>query len=130
MNLHPRGVIIRASKYPVNDTINRLVVYLQEKGATIYARINQQTELHNVGIEIPPLQFILFGSPIVGGKVMAENPVAALDLPLKLIAWEDKHKKVWIGYNDSSYLEKRYTLSPVAGSTLNLDKLISLALKI
>ena len=128
--LNPEGVVIRESMYPVDETIDRLVSFLQNKGATIYARINQQTELNGAGLHILPLQFILFGNPQTGGPIMAVNPIAALDLPLKIIAWEDDHKKVWIAYNDAQYLEHRYALTPAESSSLNLDGLVKAALKL
>src|SRR5580765_1168625 len=88
--MDPRGVIIRPSKYSVKETINRLVIFLEQHGVTVYTRINQQSEVQKAGIDIPPMEFILFGNPKAGGPIMAENPVAALDLPLKIIAWEDQ----------------------------------------
>jgi len=67
----------------------------------------------------------MFGNPKAGGPLMAENPLVALDLPLKVIAWEDKEKKVWVAYNNASYIEERYNLSHNENSPLNLDPLIS-----
>ncbi|MCF2446667.1 DUF302 domain-containing protein [Dyadobacter sp. CY345] len=118
------GVIIRPTDYSVEDATNRLVILLQNKGATIYARINQQTESYNAGQKILPLEFILFGNPHGGSQIMAENPVAALDLPLKIIVWEDSSHKRWIAYNAGWYFQKRYSLSPQLETLLNLDKLI------
>jgi len=121
------GVIIRPTDYSVEDATNRLVIFLQTSGATIYARINQQTEAHNAGHKILPLECIVFGNPRNGSIIMAENPVAALDLPLKLVVWEDPRNKRWIAYNADWYIEKRYSLSARSAGVLNLDKLISMA---
>src|SRR6201986_2176024 len=96
--MNPNGVIIRPSGYSVKETIDRLQVFLLQHGATIYARIDQQAEVQKAGQNIPPLEFILFGNPKAGGPIMAENPLAALDLPLKAIAWEDKDGRAWLGY--------------------------------
>jgi len=90
--MNPNGVITKPSPYSVKETIDRLQIFLQQHGATIYARIDQQAELQKAGINIPPLEFIMFGNPKAGGPVMVENPIAALDLPLKVIAWEDDQK--------------------------------------
>src|SRR5689334_22855087 len=95
---HPKGVIVHLSPYTVNDTMNRLASFLQEHGATIYARIDQQAEVRSAGINTLPLEFLLFGNPHAGGPIMAENPLAALDLPLKVIAWEDAQQRVWLAY--------------------------------
>src|SRR5690349_14791510 len=97
----PAGVIIRKSQYTVKETIDHLQVALEQHNVTIYARIDQQQELQKAGLEISPLEFLLFGNPVAGGPVMIENPLASLDLPLKVIAWEDQQQTVYIAYNDS-----------------------------
>jgi uncharacterized protein (DUF302 family) len=126
--MNPEGVITRESKYSVKETIDRLQAFLEQHGATIYARINQQAEVQKAGLNLSPLEFLLFGNPKAGGVLMAENPLVALDLPLKVIAWEDAQKKVWISYNEDAYIEKRYALSHTENSPINLDPLISKAL--
>jgi uncharacterized protein (DUF302 family) len=117
----PKGIIIRPSKYSVKETIDRLQQFLRQHDVTIYARIDQQKEVNNTGQNIPPLEFMLFGNPKAGGPVMAENPIAALDLPLKVVAWEDRDKQVWLGYNDRSYISERYHLSGDISSPLDID---------
>ncbi|MDB4923247.1 MAG: hypothetical protein JWQ54_5230 [Mucilaginibacter sp.] len=129
-HMNPKGIIIRPSKYTVKETMNRLVVFLQQRGAIVYARINQQAEVNQIGLDLPPLEFLMFGSPKSGGPVMIENPVAALDFPLKIIAWEDKERKSWIAYNDAAYFKERYALSDDLAMSLELDDLISEALEI
>lgn len=123
------GVILQESPYTVKETIDRITAFLKEHGAKIYTRIDQQDELKKAGLTIPPLEFILFGNPKAGGPIMMENPAAALDLPLKVIAWEDEQKKVFIAYNEASYIEERHGLTHNANSPLNLAPLISAALK-
>ena len=127
--MKPKGVTIRQSLYPVNETIDRLQEFLLQHGATIYARINQQNEATNVGINLPPLEFILFGNPKAGSPIMIENPLVALDLPLKIIAYEDDRKKVWLAYNEAGYIEERYSLSHNENSPLALDHVIDMAMK-
>jgi len=126
--MNANGVIIKPSPYSVKETIDRLEAFLQQHGVTIYCRIDQQAELQKAGLNIPPLEFIMFGNPKAGGPIMIENPVTALDLPLKVIAWEDNSKNVYVAYNDGSYIEERFTLAHDANSPLNLDNLISMAL--
>jgi len=119
-----KGIIVRPSPYPVKEAIDRLQEFLLQHGATIYARINQQEELRKTGQTIAPLEFLLFGNPKAGGPVMIENRLAALDLPLKIIAWEDDQQKVWVAYNDSSYIRERFDLSETISLPLNLDPLV------
>ncbi|WPU92927.1 DUF302 domain-containing protein [Mucilaginibacter sabulilitoris] len=122
---NPNGVTVRQSRYSVKETIDRIQTALEEHDVTIYARINQQQELQKVGQVIPPLEFLLFGNPKAGGPVMSENPVAALDLPLKVIAWQDEQQAVHVAYNDASYIKIRYFLSANVSAPLNIDPLIS-----
>ena len=126
--MDPKGVMVLSSAYSVKETIDRLQQFLQQHGAIIYARINQQEEAVKAGLQLPPLEFILFGNPKIGGAVMAETPLAALDLPLKVIAWEEHPGKVKIAYNKASYLEERYSLSSAATSTLDLEHIVAAAL--
>ncbi len=126
---NPEGVIIRQSRLPVKETIDHFETFLQQHGATIYSRINQQAELQKTGINIPPLEFIMFGNPKAGGPIMVENPISALDLPLKIIAWEDQQKSVWIAWNDAAYIEARYGLAVKENTPLNLLPIIEMALE-
>jgi uncharacterized protein (DUF302 family) len=124
------GVSFRQSKYSVRETIDHLESFLVQHGATIYARVNQEAEVVNSGQNLFPLEFLLllFGNPVGGGPLMAENPLIALDLPLKVIAWQDDQRKVWLAYNDGAYIEKRYSIPHSPNSALHLDHLIDLAL--
>jgi uncharacterized protein (DUF302 family) len=127
--MNQKGIIIRPSNYAVKESMNRLVVFLQQQGATIYARINQQAEVNQTGQHLAPLEILMFGNPKSGGPVMIKNPVAALDLPLKIIAWEDEHQKSWVAYNDAAYLKERHTLPDDVLSPLDLGDLVAAALK-
>ncbi len=122
--MNPQGVIIKASPYTVKETIDRLQAILQSNGVTIYARIDQQNELQKTGQTIPPLEFILFGNPKSGGPIMEENPIAALDLPLKVIAWQDNEQKVWVAYNSAAYIKERHSLSDHVSAPIDLDPLM------
>jgi uncharacterized protein (DUF302 family) len=122
--MNPQEITIKSSPHSVKDTIDKLQAVLQSNGVTIYARIDQQAELHKTGQIIPPLEFILFGNPKSGGPIMIENPVAALDLPLKVIAWQDNEQKVWVAYNTAAYIKGRYSLSDQVSAPIDLDPLM------
>lgn len=127
--MEAKGVTIRKSKYAVKETIDRIQSFVQQHGATVYARINQQAEVNNNGGQLLPLEFILFGNPAAGGLLMKNNPLVALDLPLKVIAWEDDKQNVWVAYNDGGYIEGRYGLPHLQGSPLYLNQLIDMVFK-
>jgi uncharacterized protein (DUF302 family) len=124
-----KGVTINTSPFPVKETIDKIEAFLQQHGATIYARINQQDEVQKSGQNMRPLEFILFGNPKAGGPIMIENPLAALDLPLKVISWEAENGDVFVAYNTQLYIEERYNLKHKENSALNLSPPIAAALK-
>ena len=105
------GIVSQPSPYSVTESIDRLVTILQSKGITIFARIDQQVEAEKVGLSLRPTQLLLFGNPQAGTPLMVAEPTIALDLPLKVVAWEAADGKVWLGYNDVHYLQQRYLLS-------------------
>jgi len=119
-----KGIVTQQVTYNVKESIDKLQAIIEKNGATIYARIDQQSELKKSGITINPLEFLLFGNPVAGGRLMAENPVVALDLPLKIIAWEDDKQQTWLAYNEAAYVQERYELNPDVNSPLDLGKLI------
>ncbi|MBW4448160.1 MAG: DUF302 domain-containing protein [Spirirestis rafaelensis WJT71-NPBG6] len=105
------GIISQLSQYSVPVTIDRLEAVLQVKGITIFARIDQQAEAEKVGLSLCPTQLLLFGNPKAGTSLMVAEPTIALDLPLKVLAWEATDGKVWVSYNDPNYLKQRFSLS-------------------
>lgn len=119
-----KGITVRTCVSSVKETMDKLTILLGKKGAIVYARIDQQAEAQRTGQELPPLEFLLFGSPKAGVPIMAENALAALDLPLKIICWEDKKGQVWVAYNKASYIRERFCLEPVVADPLDLDGLV------
>lgn len=107
----PNGIISQPSSHSVPETIDRLTAVLQAKGITIFARIDQQVEAEKVGLSLRPTQLLLFGSPKAGTPLMVAEPTVALDLPLKVLAWEAVDGTVWLSYNDPIYLQQRFSLS-------------------
>ncbi|MBW4444867.1 MAG: DUF302 domain-containing protein [Plectolyngbya sp. WJT66-NPBG17] len=95
----------------MTKTIDRLEAILQAKGIAIFARIDQQAEAEKVGLSMRPTQLLLFGNPKAGTPLMVAEPTIALDLPLKVLAWEASDGKVWLSYNDADYLKQRFSLS-------------------
>ena len=123
-----KGIKTLQSPFTVSETINRLVAFLQQHGATIYARIDQQAELATIGQQISPIQMLMFGNPRTGGPLMSLKPFSALDLPLKILAWQDEQKKCWVAFNEADYIKDRYTLPSDLTAPLDLLPLINKAL--
>ena len=104
------GIISKASKYSVPETLDRVDALLQSKGIKIFVRIDHSGEAEKAGLKMPPTQLLIFGNPKGGTPVMLAAPTAAIDLPLKALAWQDADGKVWLSYNDPEYLKRRYGL--------------------
>ena len=105
------GIISKASKYSVPETLDRVDALLQSKGIKIFVRVDHSGAAEKVGLKMPPTQLLIFGNPKGGTPVMLAAPTAAIDLPLKALAWQDADGKVWLSYNDPEYLKKRYGLT-------------------
>jgi len=110
MHTPPPGVTSKQSHHSVRESIDRLQGLLTAKGITIFARIDQQAEARKAGLELPAIEFLLFGNPRAGTPLMLAVPASALDLPLKAVAWEDADGKVWLSYNEPGYIQQRYGL--------------------
>ncbi|MGB8524178.1 MAG: DUF302 domain-containing protein [Candidatus Acidiferrales bacterium] len=105
------GIISKESKYSVPETLDRVDALLRSKGIKIFVRVDHSGEAEKVGLKMPPTQLLIFGNPKGGTPVMLAAPTAAIDLPLKALAWQDADGKVWLSYNDPEYLKKRYGLT-------------------
>jgi uncharacterized protein (DUF302 family) len=84
---------------------------LRGKGVQIFARIDHSGEAARVGMKMHPTQLLIFGNPRGGTPIMLAEPTAAIDLPLKALAWEDANGQVWLSYNDPIFLKERYGLT-------------------
>ena len=124
-DITPAGVTVKPSAWNARESIDKLEAFLQKAGVTIYARIDQQSEMKKVGLSSGAIEFLEFGNPKAGGPVMLENPIAALELPLKVLAYDDAQGKTWIAYNQGSYIRERYGLKEATSAPLNLDGVIA-----
>lgn len=99
-----------SSPYSVPETLKRVEALFQEKGLTIFCRVDHSGEAEKAGLKMQPTQLILFGSPKGGTPVMVASPTIAIDLPLKALIWEDAGGKVWVSYNSPEYLQQRHNV--------------------
>lgn len=108
--MEDHGIIELTSPYSVPDTVDRLISALQSHKMEIFARIDQQAAAKRAGLEMPAMELIIFGNPTVGTPLMLKYPSIAIDLPLKLLVWEDAAGVVRVGYNSPEYLQERHLL--------------------
>jgi uncharacterized protein (DUF302 family) len=106
------GIIDKASIHSVEQTVDRLKDILHSKGVTLFALVDHSGEAEKVGMKMRPTKLLIFGSPRAGTPLMLAAPSIALDLPLKILVWEDGQGKVWLSYNSPQYLMQRHDLPP------------------
>ena len=123
------GIVDLASQHSVDETVERLKGILHAKNVTLFAIIDHSGEAEKVGMKMPPTKLLIFGNPKSGTPLMRTAPHSAIDLPLKILVWEDGHegaaRKAWISYNSPSYLAKRHALP--AELIPNIDAIEGLA---
>jgi uncharacterized protein (DUF302 family) len=103
-------ITTKTSPWSVADTVSRLTGLLSAKGMKVFALIDQSAEARQVGMQLRETVLVLFGNPAAGTPVMAAAPMSALDLPLKVLVWEnDGHASV--SYYGPAALAARYSLS-------------------
>jgi len=104
------GLITMKSPYSVDETLDRFEQALKSKGMTIFTRINHAKGAEDVDLKLRPTTVLIFGNPKIGTLLMQSNQTAGIDLPLKLLAWQDADGQVWIAYNDPGYIAARHNI--------------------
>ena len=96
------------SAHSVTATIDKLEAVLRKKGMTIFKRVTHSEAGAKVGIEIRDTELLIFGNPKIGTKLMQCGQTAAMDLPMKGLAYKDESGQVWLAYNDPQYIANRH----------------------
>ncbi len=104
------GIINKLSNHSVDETVEKLKGILQAKGVTLFALVDHSGEAEKAGMKMRPTKLLIFGSPKAGTPLMLAAPSSAIDLPLKILIWEDAQGKVWVSYNSPGYLQQRHGL--------------------
>jgi uncharacterized protein (DUF302 family) len=102
------GIIDTPSNHSVDETVEKLKSILRDKGITLFALVDHSGEAEKAGMEMPPTKLLVFGNPKGGTTVMLAARSIAIDLPLKVLVWEDGRGKTWLSYNSPEYLQKRH----------------------
>jgi uncharacterized protein (DUF302 family) len=104
------GIVNKPSRHSVDETLAKLQTILQAKGIAVFAMVDHSGEAAKVGMKMRPTKLLIFGNPKGGTPLMLAAPSIALDLPLKILIWEDDQGKVWVSYNTPEYLAERHDL--------------------
>ncbi len=106
------GIIDKLSHRAVEETVEKLKGILQSKGVALFAIVDHSGEAEKVGMKMRPTKLLIVGSPKAGTPLMQAAPSVAIDLPLKILVWDDGQGKVWVSFNSPAYLQQRHSLPP------------------
>jgi uncharacterized protein (DUF302 family) len=105
-----KGIVDVLSKHSVDETVKKLEKILEAKGIRIFAVVDHSGEAEKSGLTMRPTKLLIFGNPKAGTPLMLAAPSIAIDLPLKILVWEDNNERVWVSYNSPDYLRERHSL--------------------
>jgi uncharacterized protein (DUF302 family) len=105
------GLTTIPSSYGPKDTMNRLEAAVAAKGMTVFARIDHAAGARAVGLSLRPTEVLIFGNAQAGTPLMQSAQTIGINLPLKVLVWQDISGNAWLFYNDSGWLAQRHGLS-------------------
>jgi uncharacterized protein (DUF302 family) len=104
------GVTTKTSSKSVAETIDGLKGVMADRGFTVFNVIDHSGVAERVGVQMPDSKLVMFGKPAVGAAAMVAAPLAALDIPLKVLVWVDGNGAVSVSYNSPGFLSERHHL--------------------
>jgi CubicO group peptidase (beta-lactamase class C family)/uncharacterized protein (DUF302 family) len=104
----PKTVVAQESKFGVDETVECLTKQLAEAKVTLFATYDHSANASGVGLELRPTKVLVFGNPQVGTKLMRDRQPTGIELPLRILVWEDARKRVWVGYPNMDRLATDY----------------------
>jgi uncharacterized protein (DUF302 family) len=104
------GLVEIPSSHSVAETVEKLKGILQANGVTLFAFVDHSGEAEKARLKMRPTKLLIFGNPKAGTPVMLAAPSSAIDLPLKILIWEDAQGKVWITHNSTAFLQERHNV--------------------
>jgi len=105
------GIVAQKSRHSVDETVRKLEEALRARNINLFALIDHSGEAEKVGLQMPNTKLVIFGAPQAGTPIMVAAPSSAIDLPLKVLIFEDVEGSVWLYHNSPSYLRSRHGFS-------------------
>lgn len=106
------GMIIRSSPHDGATTADQLRRFVEAHDLKVFARIDHDCAAADVGLELPFTQVLIFGNPRAGTPLMRHTPSLAIDLPLRVLVWQDAAGYTWVGYDDPEWVAARHGMLP------------------
>jgi uncharacterized protein (DUF302 family) len=107
---HIEGLTTVASSFSPKETMDRLEAEIRAKGMSVFARVDHAAGATEAGLELRPTNLIIFGNARGGTPLMQASQTAGIDLPLKVLVWQDTAGKTWLSYNEPSWIVQRHGL--------------------
>jgi uncharacterized protein (DUF302 family) len=107
----PRGLATLPSAHPAAETAARLEALLAERGVRLFARIDHAEGASEAGLPLRPTLVLVFGDPRAGTPLMQSRQTAGIDLPLKMLVWEDEAGRCWVSYDRPEYVAERHGIT-------------------
>ena len=111
MQQTPDGLITKKSVLSPVETMERLEAAIREKGMSVFARVDHSGGAAGIGMPLRFTQLLIFGNPKGGTPLMQSRQTIGIDLPLRLLVWQDARGEVWVSYDDPSYLAARHAVT-------------------
>ena len=119
------AVVTKRSPWSMADTLARLSAVVAARGMEMFAVIDHSGKARDVGLDLRDTKLVIFGSPSAATPVIEAAPLAALDLPLRVVVWEDGHQTL-VSYPAPAAVARRYGLEgDLADVLASIDALIS-----
>jgi uncharacterized protein (DUF302 family) len=102
------GLRILPTLHSVAQVLQRVESAARVRGLTIFAQVDFSGDAQRAGLAMRPAGLVILGNPKSGTPLMAATPTVAIDLPLKILAWQDVEGRSWVAYNEPEYLQARH----------------------
>src|SRR5580692_3563570 len=106
------GLRVLPTQHGVAEVMQRVQSLARARGLTVFAQIDFSGDAERSGLALRPTGLVILGSPKAGTPLMEAAPTVAVDLPLKILAWQDAEGHTWVAYNDAAYLQARHGFPP------------------
>jgi uncharacterized protein (DUF302 family) len=118
-----QGLTSIESSFDPKETMDRVEAEIQARGLTVFERIDHAAGAAEVGLQLAPTDLIIFGNARGGTLLMQFVQTVGIDLPLKILVWQDAANNTWLSYNEPSWIAQRHG---VAGADSTIDKMADL----
>jgi len=112
------GLTTIPSSHDPKNTMAKLEAEVMAKGMTVFAHVDHAAGAAAVGLQLRPTDLLIFGNARGGTPLMQAVQTVGIDLPLKVLVWQDAAGKTWLSYNDPGWLAARHGVGPEAAATI------------